>query len=114
MCEPFAVEVCRRGEGTFPRGDGELDMATTPGPGEPRREAEQRGSDPLVVDLRRLTFLDSTGLAALFRAHQRARDGGWRSAAINGTGLAHRLFQITDADRTIEVLEDPEEASAKA
>jgi hypothetical protein len=30
---------------------------------------------------------------------------------INGTGQAHRLFQITDADQTIEVIEDAEELS---
>ncbi len=113
MCESFAVEVCRRGEVTFLLVNGELDIATTPALEEHLLEAEQRSSDPLVVDLRRLTFLDSTGLAALFRAHERARDGGWRFAVINGTGQAHRLFQITDADRTIEVLEDPDEASAK-
>lgn len=76
-------------------------------------EAERQGSDPLVVDLRRLTFMDSPGLMALFRAHERARDGGWRLAVINGTGPAHRLFQITNADQTIQVLEAVEGAGGE-
>jgi anti-sigma B factor antagonist len=108
MCDPFGVQVTRRGEVTFLVVTGELDMATVPAFEEHLRDVEEAGANPLVIDLRGLGFLDSAGIAALMRAHERARAGGRRIAVINGTGQAHRLFQITDADQTIEVIEDAE------
>jgi anti-anti-sigma factor len=111
VCDPFEVQITRRGEVIFLVVTGELDMATVPVFEEHLRDAERTGAKPMVIDLRGLGFLDSTGLAALFRAHERARAAGRRMAVINGTGQAHRLFQITDANQTIQVIEDAEEFS---
>jgi anti-anti-sigma factor len=53
---------------------GELDMATAPRLDQALRRAEQR-YDVLVLDLGRLTFIDSSGIRTIFRTAQRAREG---------------------------------------
>jgi len=53
---------------------GELDMATAPQLDQALRKAEQR-YDMLVLDLGRLTFIDSSGIRTIFRTAQRAREG---------------------------------------
>ena len=53
---------------------GELDMATAPQLDQALRKAEQR-YDVLVLDLGRLTFIDSSGIRTIFRTAQRAREG---------------------------------------
>ncbi len=53
---------------------GELDMATAPQLDQALRKAEQH-YDVLVLDLGRLTFIDSSGIRTIFRTAQRAREG---------------------------------------
>jgi anti-anti-sigma factor len=112
MCDPFEVQVTRLREVTLLVVTGELDMATVPLLEERLRDVEESGANPLVIDLRGLGFIDSTGLMALLRAHERACVAGRRIAVINGTGQAHRLFEITNADQTIEVIEDAAELAS--
>jgi anti-anti-sigma factor len=49
----------------------------------------------VTVDLRGLTFIDSTGLRLLIRLDQRARTDGCTLTLVDGEGPAHRLLQLT-------------------
>jgi anti-sigma B factor antagonist/stage II sporulation protein AA (anti-sigma F factor antagonist) len=49
----------------------------------------------LVVDLADVTFLDSTGIAALLSAHRRAGASGRTLTVVNAQGMVRRVLDIT-------------------
>jgi anti-sigma B factor antagonist len=73
--EPFAIEVRRRDAVAVVQPRGELDLATI----KTLRDAlDGAGSaERLVLDLRGLTYIDSTGLHLLVDLHERARRDGF-------------------------------------
>jgi anti-sigma B factor antagonist len=80
---------------------GELDIATV---GQLQRELDdliEAGFGQIVIDLRGVEFIDSTGLHALVEAHERAKDEGWQLALVPGRHAVQQLFEITG---TIEQL----------
>jgi anti-anti-sigma factor len=56
---------------------GELDMSTAPALEDYMRQGRRSG-DLVRLDLSRLAFMDSTGLAEIIRAVQESRADGWR------------------------------------
>ena len=58
---------------------GELDLATAP---ELERLLEERGGDEVVVDLRALEFMDSSGVRVLVAGHALAGREGGRLAIV--------------------------------
>jgi anti-sigma B factor antagonist len=93
---PFRCAVQDAGDGTvrlIPAG--ELDMATV-GQLEARfREARASGFRRLVVDLRGLEFMDSSGLTLLTRWTLGAQRDGYEFAVIRGDERITRLFELT-------------------
>jgi anti-anti-sigma factor len=57
----------------------------------------------VVVDLRALTFIDSTGLGVLVRAHQIAQEQGRRFGLVRGNGQVNRLLNLTGLDEELLV-----------
>lgn len=84
---------------------GELDMVTGPQLEAALRRAEGQGAGVVVVDLRELTFMDSTGLNVLLRADVRARDGGWQLRLVRGPGAIQRVFNIAGLDDRLTFVE---------
>jgi anti-sigma B factor antagonist len=73
---------------------GELDMEGT-FLLEPRLDAlVARPPGSVTFDLRGLTFVDSTGLAALIGGYQRLEDAGVRSRFLRGSDDVQRIFTI--------------------
>jgi anti-anti-sigma factor len=93
--EHFTVATERAGEATAVRLDGELDMAGT-FVLEPR--LDELVADPpeggVVVDLRGLSFIDSTGLAALIGAHERLEHAGVPTRFVRGSDDVQRIFEL--------------------
>jgi len=54
------------------------------------------GCQDLVVDLRGVTFMDSTGAHALLGHHRRALQAGKRFSIIDGSGPVARLLELTE------------------
>jgi anti-sigma B factor antagonist len=50
----------------------------------------------VVLDLRELEFMDSTGLSTVITADANAKAEGWDLALIEGAGPVSRLFDLTD------------------
>jgi anti-anti-sigma factor len=82
---------------------GELDMAGAPAL---EHELGQLQSDTLVVDLRGLEFMDSSGLRAIVTSAQRAQDAGRRFALIPGAAQVMRVFDITRMRERLEFVAD--------
>jgi anti-anti-sigma factor len=74
--------------------EGELDILAT-------RQVRERvsayvgaGFGEIVLDMRRLTFIDSTGMRLLVALHHQAHRDGWRLLLIEGPENVQRVFEI--------------------
>lgn len=83
---------------------GELDIATAP-----RLERtlyEALGSARLVIiDLRQLEFMDSTGLHLLIKADAHARPRGRRVVVVRGPHQIDQLFQLVGISDRLELVD---------
>jgi anti-sigma B factor antagonist len=80
---------------------GELDLATVPLLRDELERLLVDGFKSVVIDLRRLDFMDSSGLRLLLEANGHARNDGWELALIQGPEAVRRVFEIT---RTVGLL----------
>lgn len=85
--EPIAVGDC-----AVVRVSGEIDLATA---AELRDALCPPGTDHMVVDLRGVAFLDSTGLGVLVGALKRLSKRGGSLKLITNPGRIRRLFELT-------------------
>jgi anti-anti-sigma factor len=90
---------------------GEMDMAGVPELAAIVSGICANGQRNVIIDLRKLTFLDSSGLHALLRAQQecRARDNELR--IIPGPPNVQRLFELTGTSETLRFTEPADEDS---
>jgi anti-sigma B factor antagonist len=82
---------------------GELDLATASTLLENLFTLGQDGSSTIMLDLRELTFLDSSGLQAFIRARSDAEANGHRVLLIGAEARVRRLFEVTN---TLDMLDD--------
>ncbi len=92
--------------------EGELDMNTAAAL---ERELEgplNAAQTPLLIDLSRCEFIDSTGIALLVRSWQAFEDSG--NFALCGIGdQVKRVLDITGLEQTIPTHPDREQALAR-
>jgi anti-sigma B factor antagonist len=63
----------------------------------------------VVLDLRGLEFMDSSGLRLVVLADMRAREAGRRFVLVRGPETVHRVFEITRMSERLDFVSDPEE-----
>jgi anti-sigma B factor antagonist len=80
---------------------GDVDMNTVPEL-EERVVAVTRPDLPFVLDLTGVTFLDSSGLSALVRCHERGLDGGGFRLVV-ATRAVSRPLALTALDGLLEI-----------
>ena len=85
---------------------GELDLSTVAKVQEELRRVEASSPATLVVDLKKLTFLDSTGLRCIVTADERARAEGRRIVIVRGPDAVQRVFAITRLEERLEMVDD--------
>jgi anti-anti-sigma factor len=88
---------------------GELDLASSPGLEQELDRYMSSGTGLVIVDLRRLEFMDSTGLSVLVRAHQRAVEAGQRFAVVRGPQQVQRLLTLTGVADRLTLVDSPDE-----
>jgi anti-sigma B factor antagonist len=86
---------------------GELDIASAPRFEEGLSSVEANTPGVLVLDLRGVEFIDSTGLRAVIAADERARSAGRRFVIIRGTPAVERVFSVTQLDQRLDIVDDP-------
>jgi anti-anti-sigma factor len=94
--EAFTVRIEQRGGATVVIPTGELDLATAPAlEGALSRAFEDTGGDERVVlDLRELEFIDSSGLRTLLTARKRADEAGSAFSLVAGHRGLERTLEI--------------------
>jgi anti-sigma B factor antagonist len=60
-----------------------------------------------VLDLRKLTFIDSSGLRALIMADQRVRAEGGRFIVVRGPDRVNEVLEMTGVAQRIELVDEP-------
>lgn len=87
---------------------GELDLASSPALEQELEREAGSTARLLVVDLRRLEFMDSTGLSVLVRAHQRAAEAERRFVVVKGPPQVQRLLDLTGVAERLTLVDSPE------
>ena len=88
---------------------GELDLASSPALEHELEQGSGSTAEVVIVDLRKLEFMDSTGLSVLVRAHQRATDGGRQFGIVKGPPQVQRLLDLTGVAERLTIVESAEE-----
>jgi anti-sigma B factor antagonist len=112
--QPLAVKRTSREGVELLLVEGELDIATAPRLISALNGAVQEALRSLVVDLSRVDFMDSTGLALLINAHRRLTRRSKGFAVVCPPGPLRRVFEVTDMVDTLRVCPDRDSAWAAA
>lgn len=94
--ESFAVHVTLVGGPSVvlePVGD--LDVASAPALSEAFESAVGACAEAVTIDLRRVAFMDSSGIRALVTAYRRSRRAGFSLAFLPGPPAVQRLIEAT-------------------
>jgi anti-sigma B factor antagonist len=91
---------------------GEVDLYTAPQVRERLDAAIETGTTRLVVDLSKVTFIDSTTLGVLVGGTKRLRPSGGRIAVVCDEPAITRIFEITGLDGAFDILPTRDEAVA--
>jgi anti-sigma B factor antagonist len=92
---------------------GELDMAEIARLRQELDEIEAARPASIVLDLRGLTFIDSSGLRFVLETDRRARKDGRRVVIVPGEEPVHRVFLIALLDKRLDFV-DPSEVDGQA
>jgi anti-anti-sigma factor len=85
---------------------GELDMSATEDLQTAVRERCEQAAKTVVLDLRELAFIDSTGLRALVQVYDDCRERGHQVVLIPGRAAVQRVFDLTGLTDVLP-FEDP-------
>jgi len=77
---------------------GELDLVTVEELGTEIDQLRSDGIAAIVLDLRQLSFMDSTGLRLLLSLDAAARSDGFDFSIVDGEGPVRRLLELTRLD----------------
>jgi stage II sporulation protein AA (anti-sigma F factor antagonist) len=83
---------------------GEFDLATADGVGRELEEVEATDARILVLDLRELEFIDSSGLQVIVMAHRRQAG---RLIVVKGPQRVHRVFEVCNMVRLLPLVDRP-------
>ena len=93
---PLTIDSVERGGSLVLVVEGELDIATSPLLDEALVQARATDAERIVVDLFRVSFIDSTGLHVLIK-HAREEAGQARIRLTKGSPQTQRLFELSGA-----------------
>jgi anti-anti-sigma factor len=105
----FGIRVVHDGGATHIRPAGELDIATTPALEQAIADATTQAGATLVLDLRALTFMDSTGLRTLAQTNARAESDGFSLSIWRGPRQIERVLEISGLGALLPLVDAPPE-----
>ena len=86
---------------------GDLDVSTAPSVEKRLIELEDgRNPERVIIDLRGLQFIDSTGLSLLINADRRGRRAGRHVTVVSGSGAPRRILETTGLKGRLDIVED--------
>ncbi len=110
MQSQFRVDVRSERGATVIAVSGELDLASSPMLEERLEEVFGSDASLVILDLRKLDFMDSTGLSVLIKAHQTAEQAERQLYLVKGPPQVQRLLSLTGVGERLSVVETTEDA----
>jgi anti-anti-sigma factor len=93
---------------------GELDLAGAAALEQELARLEEESAATLLLDLRGVGFMDSSGLRVIAVASQRAQELGRRLALVPGPEQVMRVFEITRMRERLDFVDDAREVTEAA
>ncbi|HZD78658.1 MAG TPA: STAS domain-containing protein [Actinomycetota bacterium] len=107
--DPVRAAVRRTDDVAILELGGDLDVSSVAVVERSLSELEAEAPPRLVIDLRGLTFLDSSGLRMIVAADARARRDGRDLVLIRGPESVARVFRTTLLEWRLRMVDDPSE-----
>lgn len=113
ILRPFCVDVepARDVVRVCPRG--EVDLGTVGLLREQIEELTATGFLRVLLDLRGVTFIDSTGLRLVLQLYRRSRAEGWDLRIIEGPAEVQRVFDVTGLRPLLPLVDGSGAANAR-
>ena len=87
--------------------DGEINISTSP---ELKKLFEKKPLRKIVIDLQKVTYIDSSGLATLVEMLKKTRSQGGSLGLSGMSDKVKSLFEITKLDKLFSIFQSQEEA----
>ncbi len=88
---------------------GEIDLATSPNLRAELLKPEAQASK-VVLDLRQVTFIDSSGLGVIVGQQKRSQEEGQAfSSVVDGASAVQRILDLSGLIKILDVVTDPAE-----
>lgn len=100
--ESFSIRAERRDGVARISAHGELDLETVPLLERTLEAVDQLDLARVVLDFTDLSFVDSTGVHAILRAHTRATENGNVLVVVNSSENVRKVFELTRTEHVFE------------
>ena len=101
------VKAIQQQEVTIFQVNGEINISTSP---ELRRLFEKQPAKKVVIDLEKVTYIDSSGLATLVEMLKKTKSQGGSLGLSSMSDKVKSLFEITKLDKLFAIFQNQEEA----
>src|SRR5436309_2207338 len=107
----FDVRTERQASGLVVAPRGEIDLATV---GRVREavESEHQTGDAVVIDLREVGFMDTSGLRYILELSERGRTEGFALRIVRGPSAVQRVFEVSGVAPRLAFVDDPSQDAA--
>jgi anti-anti-sigma factor len=102
----FDIDVKANGQTLLMTLTGELDISGVDAFRENFSAAREQSPQSVVIDLRGLTFIDSTGLRLVVDADRAARQDGFRLWIVRSPALKN-VLHVSGLDKVLPLVDDP-------
>lgn len=92
--------------------EGEIDLHVSPRIAISLAQMVEKKPDKLVVDLSRVSYMDSSGLAVLIEAMQHVEEYGGKFAIAGMQETVRSIFEIARLDQVFQIFTDVDSALA--
>jgi anti-sigma B factor antagonist len=103
----FEVATHRREPALVVAPHGEIDLATVDLVRDAVEREKQPGED-LVLDLRGVGFMDTSGLRYVLELNERASRDGFKLRVVKGPSAVQRVFEISGVEPRLPFVDDPD------
>ena len=109
---PAACPIPRKDRPNVLPLEGEIDLHVSPNVTASLRMMIEKKPKQLIVDLSRVTYIDSSGLAALIQGMQNAEEYGGKFALAGLQETIRTIFEIARLDQVFQIFPDVDAALA--
>jgi anti-sigma B factor antagonist len=103
---PFSIQIEHRGSSLLVSISGEFDLGATEQFRKVVQEITGKDVDDVEIDLRKVSFIDSTGLRMLVEAERITRERELTLRIVRGGSAAvERVLQITGLDKVLPLVD---------